>query len=846
MPTATVIYPTVRPQATSITPSDADTVREYMEAAQEAQAAAEAARDEAINAIPPSFVDTIAELKALDTGSVANAYLRDEQYEGQYILRTGDYSAIEDGYSVIEADDAAITTKAWVKKFNRPPTPQDFGMATGELASPDGVNRCVDYAARETGEMLFNAVYYPSGPIEIVGNMSYLATRNSRIDGSLANIGAFNDEDDYLNGIVTAVGKSVGSAIALDADIVSQSAASVNGNITRTSTTATINTYGPHGLTSNDFADVLFGGGYSAGIASLMPYLTQAQSSEQMPLTTPVQVTRISDTQFTYTVSGSATTPVSGSSVYVVKNNRMLKTVSAHSLAAGDWVELNTNVNVEVLTGSQTIKAAEKLRVARVIDSTTAILQGQVKYDHLVSNGATMRKLTMIERIYIENMHITGRGSTGTTNVDGENGIALDLVEEVISDGLRVDNCEQFGVSLQRYGRAVFDNFSSRATFTDDAGRVSGVTKTPYAFCYGGHGNSLVMNAPWVEGPWRHSFAEATPGANPGVTDIVEINNPHFVGALSNCIATHFPCDGYTIRGGLLSGNDFGMDIRCGKLLATGVKGRGGNGLATIYGHLNDIVMENCQHDNGMNAAVLISGSSSGSSTKRPTIKLRNIRGNNVRRVVDASLSSAAFTRMDIDDILGENIEFEAVNVSFDSTNKGHLRVGRVDADNVYRGTSGTAVSVRIANASRLELRGLDATKSSISSALAQYSMTGCEDTSISLVNGQQIDQVTISSGAITLQRGDDHTLVVRGEGSTADNLDQIIGGKPGQEITLVRYSETITVRDSATSSVAYDAGAFQTPSGSSITLDSSYKHIIVKMLGTGSYSVVSTVATSV
>lgn len=80
---------------------------------------AEEARDAALAAVPSVFPSTIAELKAVNTNAFTRAYLTDPVRVGQFIFRTGDFSAevaadaAEGIY--IKADAVAATAGAWVR-----------------------------------------------------------------------------------------------------------------------------------------------------------------------------------------------------------------------------------------------------------------------------------------------------------------------------------------------------------------------------------------------------------------------------------------------------------------------------------------------------------------------------------------------------------------------------------------------------------------------------------------------------------------------------------------------------------------------------------------------------------
>lgn len=107
-------------------------------AAEAAQQAAEDARDAALAAVPNAFPATLAALKALDTGSITSAYLKDQVRGGQFAFRAGDFSDQVDsdplGAVYVEADDTDPASGAWVRIFNGPVMADWFGVSP--LASP--------------------------------------------------------------------------------------------------------------------------------------------------------------------------------------------------------------------------------------------------------------------------------------------------------------------------------------------------------------------------------------------------------------------------------------------------------------------------------------------------------------------------------------------------------------------------------------------------------------------------------------------------------------------------------------------------------------------------------------
>ncbi|AGB71038.1 MULTISPECIES: right-handed parallel beta-helix repeat-containing protein [Rhizobium] len=91
-------------------------------AAEAAQAAAEAARDAALSAVPNVFALTRTALKALNTATITSAFLKESGREGQFVWRSGDYSAKISADSAeglfIKANAIASTVGAWVRVYD--------------------------------------------------------------------------------------------------------------------------------------------------------------------------------------------------------------------------------------------------------------------------------------------------------------------------------------------------------------------------------------------------------------------------------------------------------------------------------------------------------------------------------------------------------------------------------------------------------------------------------------------------------------------------------------------------------------------------------------------------------
>ena len=131
-------------------------------------AAAEAARDAAMSAVPNAFPVDRAAMKALDTNSITAAYLKEQGREGQFVWRTGDYSsqvAADTAEGIyIKADDVAATDGAWVRAYSEQVLPEWFG-AVGDGETDDAA---AIEAALATGKRVHGGAktYYSSRKIE--------------------------------------------------------------------------------------------------------------------------------------------------------------------------------------------------------------------------------------------------------------------------------------------------------------------------------------------------------------------------------------------------------------------------------------------------------------------------------------------------------------------------------------------------------------------------------------------------------------------------------------------------------------------------------------------------------
>ncbi|WP_206531576.1 pectate lyase family protein [Affinirhizobium pseudoryzae] len=138
-------------------------------AAEAAQVAAEAARDAAIGAVPNVYTPTRTALKALDTGTIQQAYLIESGREGQFIWRSGDYSSqiaadtLEGVF--VKANAISASSGAWVRVVEDDVAASWFG-AVGDGVTDDTVAR--DAAAAYVG--FGGEIYLPAGKTYLVSN----------------------------------------------------------------------------------------------------------------------------------------------------------------------------------------------------------------------------------------------------------------------------------------------------------------------------------------------------------------------------------------------------------------------------------------------------------------------------------------------------------------------------------------------------------------------------------------------------------------------------------------------------------------------------------------------------
>lgn len=162
---------TIEEASTNAAQTASDRVQTGLDAA-----AAQAARDAALGAVPNVFSPTRTALKALNTSTTISAYLLEPSREGQFQFRTGDYSAqittdtAEGVY--IKADDTAANIGALVRLYQGAASVKWFG------AKGDGTTD--DSAAIQAAEDFFDGqgrkLLFPAG---IYAHASTLTKRNA-------------------------------------------------------------------------------------------------------------------------------------------------------------------------------------------------------------------------------------------------------------------------------------------------------------------------------------------------------------------------------------------------------------------------------------------------------------------------------------------------------------------------------------------------------------------------------------------------------------------------------------------------------------------------------------------
>ncbi|MFA9261810.1 MAG: hypothetical protein ACEQSB_00420 [Undibacterium sp.] len=729
----------------------------------------------------------------------------------------------------------------------------NIGPAAGSLPTPSKfpgasdnskILNCALYAQANDKIMNLSGYYVSTGDLDLPGDIDIRGVGNAVIDAS-QRVDVLTSS--FTRGTIRVKG-SVGAPIALNKNIVGGKSSVVS--ISKSGTTATIVTYAPHKLTTGDFAWIIFGAAYTSLPAGGLYFVTQSIASEMMAYTAPVTVVVTNANTFSYTVDVAAPASISASSMFVIANDRVISTVSNHGLVAGDSVEISSDKTVPAISGYQAVEIAEAAKVTRVISPTIAVLDRPLKYSYQTSLNAEIRKLVMPSGS-ISDVTILGRGSTGTVNSnDGDSGLSLLMVDHFTVNNVTVKNCEAFSFSFHQFGTIIANGLVARANFSDDAGRLTGETKLPYAIAEGSWFDSLQINDADIVGNFRHGICEATESALRGISGNMEVNNPKIVGSLSNCIATHYPNDGFRLSGGFLSGSEYGLDARAGDVYVEGTKGWGGYGLLTFYGFCDDVVVRDVR-GGGYSREMISFQPTDGALYEPSNFDVDGVKCDGARRVVAAISANTTYQMTtNIRNIDGTNIEFEHVYVNSPASKPGRTKIKNVTGSNGYTSGAASLIPVSVINHLKVSLEDIDVEKTGGQTNYA-YSLTNCTGIEI----GRNVSQDTITTvaltivgGAVTINRTDDFTAYLRGEGLVADDLDQIIGLKAGQRIRFLRYSETITIRDQSVSGLAVSAGAIQTPSSAAVVVSGAYNSVEIEGVSIVSgivYPVVVRVATA-
>lgn len=701
------------------------------------------------------------------------------------------------------------------------------------------------YAAANTGELWFDRTYTVTGDLQLPGGVHYRAKPGiGKIDGSARTDTLAND---YLRGTLKVQG-SRGSPVTLSADIGGGMGVTPL-SITAAAGVATVTTYGNHGLQNGGLGWLLFMGSYPQLPAGGLYFACQSQSTEQMPLTVPHTITVTGAKTFTFPVDPAAPASMSVGSWHVRPNDNVIRTGAAHGLVAGDAVEISSDKLVPQISGAQAVRYGEMARVTRVISSTVAVLDRPLKYSYAVADNAVVRKLSLEKRVLFSDLEIIGRGSTEAASYDfGDTGLSVDLVQSFELNRVFTKDMAWFGVTMHRFEHGVCNSIRDEAILSDDAGRITGIMKEKYSHVWGGWFGSLVMNSPVAIGNARHHLTEATHGGvnMPGISGALEVNNPYYVGSTSNCIATHYPNDGFRVRGGFVSGDEYGLDARGGNLDVDGLRGYGGRGLINAYGFLNSTRINNVSGENYSGTAIFVN-QYDGALYTQPTIRISDARLKNVSRGIFVNSSNTTY---ELDCVVAgagiDGCELEPVRINGNATALGKASVSGVWARRSNYSTS--LIPVVLSNLNSVSLENI---KGVPEPGQTNYGYSVSNVTGLRL--GENVDVatnatlMTISGGVLDVSvRADDFTIAVRGEGNVADNLDKIVGLRAGQRITLLRYSEVITVRDGSVSGILSNQGAIQTEANASLVLDDAYDSIVIEGLTTSTGPVYARVVTVV
>lgn len=144
-------------------------------------AAAEAARDAALAAVPNAFPVDRTAMKALDTNSITAAYLKEPGREGQFLWHSGDFGAaiaLDTAEGIyIKADDVAASSGAWVRAYSGAVQATWFGVS-GSASPGDNVAALQVASYMAAGGVL----EMPAEPIPV--NSGVLLKSNTTVCGA--------------------------------------------------------------------------------------------------------------------------------------------------------------------------------------------------------------------------------------------------------------------------------------------------------------------------------------------------------------------------------------------------------------------------------------------------------------------------------------------------------------------------------------------------------------------------------------------------------------------------------------------------------------------------------------
>ena len=606
---------------------------------------------------------------------------------------------------------------------------------------------------------------------------------------------------------------------------------------TQSGGTATMETYTPHGLSVGDWVWVFYPGGWHQYLEDdgAFYYLSQLNSSKEMlAFGLPKQITAVPDaTHFEFAVDPAAPSPLNAAyNYFVAPVSNAVKLADVSGWQPGDYAMLTSDRNIPVASGTQTIKVAQAFRVERIDPSGWLVFSGNVDHEYLTSENARVAKIAYSKPTEIRNLTVIGRGASGITtpsygagsspiDAAGDIGLQAHLCEHVRLENIQVIDCERLGIDVQRCYSAHLEGIRIKLSTSNDGGRQTGNCPLTYAINYGGAMNQIVIRDVVSEGNTRHHITESTYGWWPGFTRQVVIENVFCRGGLSNAITTHYPNRGYAVRNvwAELSGNASAIESRAGNLQAENIEAIGGTYAVNAYGLVEDINLKNIRA-RGCMAGVYLNPFDTVGQTHR-NIAVEDLNTQDCERSIHVYDATAQQLVAKFRNIVAENCGAEPIKVE-KPNGDAWIEIHGLDVHgggSTYAAyfpdadTKGTLRDVKAWPPRQYLLPMDQAARFEMHGNIVGFDLT--------------VPVVEISGGAITIQRGDDHTILLRGEGQTADVLTHIHGLRHGQTITLQRYSETITLKDSSGS------GGIQTPNSADVVIDSVYR--VVRVFGASS-----------